>query len=91
MNGTAGILAPSGRGGRQWDTVRTELLQQQPPRPDNPLELAVMAPLASDVAVFESAMVGVPAELTEDEIKAVVVREGQHADPVEQPVIWGGR
>ena len=35
-------------------------------------------------AVFESAVVGVPAELTEDEIKAVVVpREGQHVDPVE--------
>ena len=34
--------------------------------------------------VFESAVVGVPAELTEDEIKAVVVaQEGQHVDPVE--------
>jgi crotonobetaine/carnitine-CoA ligase len=34
--------------------------------------------------VFESAVVGVPAELTEDEIKAVVVpREDQHVDPVE--------
>jgi len=51
-----------------WDTVRqhgitvtvtlgamAELLQQQPPRPDdadNPLELTVMAPLASDVHGF---------------------------------------
>jgi carnitine-CoA ligase len=35
-------------------------------------------------AVFESAVVGVPAELTEDEIKAVVVvREGRRVDPVE--------
>jgi crotonobetaine/carnitine-CoA ligase len=34
--------------------------------------------------VFESAVVGVPAELTEDEIKAVVVaREGQSVDPIE--------
>ncbi len=34
--------------------------------------------------VFESAVVGVPAELTEDEIKAVVVAQaGQHVDPVE--------
>src|SRR6202020_2018280 len=33
--------------------------------------------------VFESAVVGVPAELTEDEIKAVVVaREGQQGHPV---------
>ncbi|GAA5055916.1 AMP-binding protein [Nocardia callitridis] len=34
--------------------------------------------------VYESAVVGVPSDLTEDEIKAVVVpREGAHVDPVD--------
>lgn len=43
-------------------------------------------------AVFESAVVGVPSELTEDEIKAViVVREGQHVDPVELTSFLIGR
>jgi carnitine-CoA ligase len=62
------VLEPAFSVSRFWDVVRghgitvtvmlgamAELLQQQPPRPDdadNPLELAIMAPLASDVAGF---------------------------------------
>jgi crotonobetaine/carnitine-CoA ligase len=62
------VLEPAFSVSRFWDVVRehgitvtvmlgamAELLQQQPPRPDdagNPLELAVMAPLASDVDGF---------------------------------------
>jgi carnitine-CoA ligase len=35
-------------------------------------------------AVFESAVVGVPSELSEDEIKTVIVpRDGEQIDPVE--------
>jgi carnitine-CoA ligase len=62
------VLEPGFSVSRFWDVVRehgitvtvmlgamAELLQQQPPRPDdadNPLELAIMAPLASDVPGF---------------------------------------
>ncbi|MGZ4641737.1 MAG: AMP-binding protein [Blastococcus sp.] len=62
------VLEPGFSVSRFWDVVRehgitvtvllgamAELLQQQPPRPDdadNPLELAIMAPLASDVTGF---------------------------------------
>lgn len=62
------VLEPGFSVSRFWDVVRrhaitatvmlgamAQLLQQQPPRPDdadNPLELAVMAPLASDVDGF---------------------------------------
>jgi crotonobetaine/carnitine-CoA ligase len=61
-------VAPGFSVSRYWDTVReqgitftvtlgamAELLQQQPPRPGdaaNPMQLAVMAPLASDVRGF---------------------------------------
>lgn len=64
------VLEPSFSVSRFWPTVRehgitvtvmlgamAELLQQAPRRPDdadNPLELAVMAPLASDVAGFRA-------------------------------------
>jgi crotonobetaine/carnitine-CoA ligase len=68
IHGLPSFVAPGFSVSRYWDTVRTqgstvtvmlgamaELLQQQPPRPDdadNPLDLAIMAPLASDVAGF---------------------------------------
>ena len=68
IHGLPVFVAPGFSVSRYWDTVRTqgstvtvmlgamaELLQQQPPRPDDaghPLDLAVMAPLASDVAGF---------------------------------------
>jgi acyl-coenzyme A synthetase/AMP-(fatty) acid ligase len=68
IHGLPSFVAPGFSVSRYWDTVRTqgstvtvmlgamaELLQQQPPRPDdadNPLDLAVMAPLASDVTGF---------------------------------------
>jgi carnitine-CoA ligase len=61
-------VAPGFSVSRYWETVReqgstftvtlgamAELLQQQPPRPDdadNPMQVAVMAPLASDVRGF---------------------------------------
>jgi carnitine-CoA ligase len=64
------VLEPAFSVSRFWDVVRehgitvtvllgamAELLQQQPPRPDdadNPLELAIMAPLASDVDGFRT-------------------------------------
>jgi len=68
IHGLPSYIASGFSVSRYWETVRTqgstvtvmlgamaELLQQQPPRPDdadNPLELAIMAPLASDVAGF---------------------------------------
>jgi crotonobetaine/carnitine-CoA ligase len=68
IHGLPAYIAPGFSVSRYWDTVRAqgstvtvmlgamaELLQQQPPHPDdadNPLELAIMAPLASDVAGF---------------------------------------
>jgi carnitine-CoA ligase len=68
IHGLPAFIAPGFSPRRYWDTVRAqgstvtvmlgamaELLQQQPPRPDdaaNPLELAIMAPLASNVAGF---------------------------------------
>lgn len=68
VHGATCVLEPGFSVSRWWDTVRAhgitvatmlgamaELLQQAPPRPDdadNPLELAVMAPLASDPAGF---------------------------------------
>lgn len=64
------VLQPRFSVSRFWDVVRShgitvtvmlgamaELLQQQPPRPDdaeNPLDLAIMAPLASDVDGFRA-------------------------------------
>jgi crotonobetaine/carnitine-CoA ligase len=64
------VLEPGFSVSRFWDVARehgitvtvmlgamAELLQQQPPRPgdaDNPLELAIMAPLASDVDGFRN-------------------------------------
>jgi carnitine-CoA ligase len=68
IHGLFCYVAPGFSVSRFWDTVRAqdtsvtvmlgamaELLQQQPPRPDdadNPLEFAAMAPLPSDVASF---------------------------------------
>ncbi|PRZ42218.1 crotonobetaine/carnitine-CoA ligase [Antricoccus suffuscus] len=68
--GATCILEPGFSVSRFWDTVRAngvtvtillgamaQMLQQQAPRPDdaqNPLQLAVMAPLASDVAGFRA-------------------------------------
>jgi crotonobetaine/carnitine-CoA ligase len=64
------VITPGFSASRYWSTVRehkltntvmlgamAEILQQQPPRPDdadNPLDFAVMAPLASDVKGFSA-------------------------------------
>jgi acyl-CoA synthetase (AMP-forming)/AMP-acid ligase II len=72
-----GQSAPArGDGDRMKDALRR--------RGENISSFEVERVINEHPAVFESAVVGVPSALTEDEIKAVIVpRDGQRVDPVE--------
>ncbi len=98
--GATCVLEPSFSVSRFWDIVRdngvtmtillgamAQMLQQQSPRPDdaqNPLQLAVMAPLASDVPGFRSRFdVGVGGVYGMSEIGAVLSSDGDDLVPGE--------